>query len=85
MKYLGVIYYSFCGPKGTKVFEIDADTKEEAFDVLHAERSKEHSSFNNAGCRLIEINDGEELMDRSLSWRERLTGKINEDRFTKDQ
>jgi hypothetical protein len=84
MKFIGIIYYSFNGPKGSDVFEIERDTKEEAREKLLAEKSKRHSTFKKAGCRLIELDDGEELMDRNLSWKERLTGQIHPDRFNGD-
>ncbi|UVE47571.1 hypothetical protein KS461_09865 [Pseudomonas chlororaphis] len=73
-RFIAVFHYWFVDSKGFKVLELEGDqcrADEQAAKILRDTAE----TFNRGDYTLVEIDDREHL-PRRLTWRERITGRI---------
>lgn len=80
-KYVGIIHTWFAGNSNFSIFEIDAQSAQEAQTILEAKTFRSIDGFKNADGTLLILEEHQQIQRQSkLTWRERFTGRINHGR-----
>lgn len=75
--YIAVFHRWFSSnSEGFHVELIDAASLKEAELIADAKSYRRSSYHCHVACKLIALREGQQLADRKLTWRERITGKL---------
>lgn len=75
-KYVGVMHSWFQQSRGFELFDIEAKNLEEARMKADAKAHREYDTFDRTAATVVEIDAGHHRVVRSLTLKERLTGRI---------
>lgn len=79
-RYIGVFHYWFIQSKGHEAIEL-GDDLQRARELADHHLANTTDNFKSGGYAIVRIGKGERLLKpRKLTWRERLTGKIDQTR-----
>lgn len=74
-RFVGVVHGWHVDSKGFDVHQLKATTKDQAEDEALLLAARRDATFDRTACVVVEIDDREHF-PRKLTWRERITGKL---------
>lgn len=76
MKYIAVFHHWWMSSIRFETKEIQATCLEDAETKADAIAHRKNSDFNHCRALVLEIGKDEHLLRRDLTWRERITGRV---------